>query len=99
MSTISDNINELILEWFAKKHAVIQDMPDRKTTLTTIAQSHKINKPGKKGYVKSTTTNLKTMSPKGLFHSKGLNVTKYQKIMNKYSVGNPTPSKHKYSGI
>ena len=50
--TISQDIKELIQEEFAKKHATIEDLPDRKTTLDIIAGTRKINKPGIKGKVK-----------------------------------------------
>ena len=83
--TISQDIKELIQEEFAKKHATIEDLPDRKTTLDIIAGTRKINKPGIKCNVKVSGTNLKSNSPRGLYRANGINITSYHKIMKNYT--------------
>jgi hypothetical protein len=99
MQSISDNI-KIILEELIQKHAVIEDLPDKKTTLDIIHGTHHINKPTHKGKIKVSEVHLKTMSPRGLYRAKGVNITKYHKIMNDNGVpGHDSKSKSKNSFI
>lgn len=93
MASISNDIH-IILEEFIKKHAIIEDLPDKKTTLNIISGVHKSNK-HKHNVVNKK---LKPMSPKGLYRAKGLNITNYHRIMNKYGLQGHNPeSKSKNS--
>ena len=86
MHSISESIKYIILEEFIKKHSVIEDLPDRKTVLNIIQGSHNLNQSSHKGKINISRAQLKHNSPRGLYRAKGLNITNYHKIMNKYGL-------------
>lgn len=61
---------KIILEEFIKKHSVIENLPDKEI----VRDNNRVG------------THLKTMSPRSLYRAKGLNITSYHKIMNKYGL-------------